>query len=119
VDTPLNQSELPLLSSAESICGIIVDSANSGIPCKLYSISYKSLNTLSSYPVVSPHTAVHCPSMLTQMSAECAQLRSWASLRLELHIPPVFMPIIDAEAVRSYEKMFTFLMKVTCFVIIH
>jgi hypothetical protein len=118
IDIPLDNLQLPFLSSGECVCGAVYDGPvnalglKSAISCELYSLSFKGCNSLQSYPVVSPHAAIHSPGLLTSMSTECAQFRTWMNLRPVLTFPSVFSPVFDIDSIRCYEKIFSLLIKV-------
>jgi hypothetical protein len=49
-----------------------------------------------------------------RLEKELNQFRAWMVLKIQFRFPPLFKIIFDAEALGSYERIFTALMKVGC-----
>ena len=80
---------------------------------KLYSLSYQSNNTINTYPITSSYTSSRYPDTYLYIQKEINQFRCWMNIKLKLLFPPMFKVIYDRDSVNNYEKIFTFIMRVS------
>lgn len=73
-------------------------------------------SSLSTYPVASALTSSRFPETFTWLDARLAQYRSWMSLKLVFKFPSVFGIVVDSDAVYSYSRVFSSLIKVSVFI---
>jgi hypothetical protein len=70
-------------------------------------------SSLSTYPVASALTSSRFPETFTWLDARLAQYRSWMSLKLVFKFPSIFGIVVDSDAVYSYSRVFSSLIKVS------
>jgi hypothetical protein len=80
---------------------------------KLYSLSYQSNNTINTYPITSSYTSSRYPDTYLYIQKEINQFRCWMNIKLKLLFPPMFKVIYDRDSINNYEKIFTFIMRVS------
>jgi hypothetical protein len=74
---------------------------------------FSGKGTLSTYPVTSAPTAARHPDTAARVQTEVDRVRAWMHVKLNLHFPPMFRVIFDADAVTCYERVFGVIMKVS------
>jgi hypothetical protein len=79
---------------------------------ELTSFDFRSNDTLNTYPIASPFTAARFPEARSRLAEEVSRLKAWMSLGLKLHVPPALRVLFDADALRTYERIFSLLLKV-------
>lgn len=70
-------------------------------------------SSLSTYPVTSTSTATRFPPTFSWLDARMSQYRAWMNLKLNFKFPHVFGIVVDQDAVSSYSRIFSVLIKVT------
>ena len=68
--------------------------------------------SLSTYPVASSVTSSRYPQTFSWMESKLGQFRTWMNLRLNFKFPSVFGVVVDADAVTTYGRIFSALIKV-------
>jgi hypothetical protein len=77
--------------------------------------SSRAASAAATYALVSAASSLtfaRHPDVFSRIEREVAQVRAWMGLKLQLVFPPMFRVIFDAEAVSSYERIFSAIMKV-------
>jgi hypothetical protein len=87
---------------------------SSGMFCmQVQELHVAGKGSVSNYPVTSVPTAARHPDTAARVQVEVDRVRAWMNLKLQLHFPPMFRVIFDAEAMTCYERVFALIMKVS------
>lgn len=95
-----------------SLTGSGVYTSEGHLIVKLLKFQWEGRSPLSSHPVASTYTTARYPETVIQLEYHLTQFRLWMNLILQFQFPEVFRVIVDAEAIGSYQRLFSLLIKV-------
>lgn len=103
------------LRSGRCYAGVVTSSRSLPPSSFFFDIStlhMHSKGSITSYPVTSSYTATRHPQLTNKMEEILASYRNWIHMRISLQFPSIFGIIFDQEVMKSYDTMFSMLMKV-------
>lgn len=112
---PISVDQYVKLRAGKCYIGIVTSSRvvqSSSFFFDISNLHVHSKGSITSHPVTSTFTAARYPQLSNKMEEILTAYRNWIHMRITLQFPSIFTIVFDQEVMKSYETMFSMLMKI-------